>query len=61
MKKYKNMNDIKYIKHPYNKNGSAARNTGIKHSTGIYIAFLDDDDEFLQTKLKTSKEDGVFR
>jgi glycosyltransferase involved in cell wall biosynthesis len=43
---------IKYIKHKENKGGSAARNTGIKLSKGIYIAFLDDDDEWLPTKLE---------
>lgn len=47
-KKYKN---IKYIKHSINKNGSSARNTGIKHSSGEYISFLDDDDYFLKDKL----------
>ena len=35
---------VKYIAHPHNKNGSAARNTGILNSKGDYIAFLDDDD-----------------
>lgn len=40
-KKYKN---IFYIKHEQNKNGAAARNTGISFSNGKYICFLDDDD-----------------
>lgn len=42
---------VKYIKHPENKNGAAARNTGIRYSKGQYIAFLDDDDWFLPEKL----------
>jgi glycosyltransferase involved in cell wall biosynthesis len=41
---------IKYIQHEYNKNGSAARNTGFRHSKGDYIMLLDDDDEFLPRK-----------
>lgn len=35
---------ITYITHKKNKNGSAARNTGMKYATGKYISFLDDDD-----------------
>lgn len=42
---------IKYIKHTESKGGGAARNTGIKNSTGDYIAFLDDDDEWVPEKL----------
>ena len=42
---------IKYIKHDKNRNGAAARNTGISVSTGFFIAFLDDDDEFLPDKI----------
>jgi Glycosyltransferases involved in cell wall biogenesis len=43
---------IKYIRHETNRNGSVARNTGIMMSSGEYIAFLDDDDEWLPEKLK---------
>ena len=42
---------IKYIQHEKNKGGSAARNTGIKNSQADWIAFLDDDDEWLPEKL----------
>ena len=44
---------VKYIKHEKNKNGSAARNTGAKASKGKYVAFLDDDDEFLPNKIES--------
>lgn len=46
-----NKGEIKYIKHQTNKNGSAARNTGFKASSGYYVNFLDDDDEFAPTKI----------
>lgn len=52
LKNYIDDNVIKYIKHDINKNGSAARNTGFAQSKGEYIAYLDDDDEFLPTKLQ---------
>jgi glycosyltransferase involved in cell wall biosynthesis len=52
MNKYANIKNIKYIKHEYNRNGSAARNTGIKNSKGKYITFLDDDDEMLPYKIE---------
>ena len=68
MHKYDNEPRVKYIKHPQNKNGAAARNTGIKASKGEYIALLDDDDLFLPGKLQKQKEyleahpevDGVY-
>ena len=49
---YLSMDNFFYIKHKVNKNGSAARNTGIRYSHGEYIAFLDDDDEFLPLKIE---------
>jgi glycosyltransferase involved in cell wall biosynthesis len=45
---------IKYIRHDTNKNGSAARNTGIRNSTGKYIALLDADDEWFSGHLEHS-------
>lgn len=51
MAKYSENPKVVYIRHDQNKNGAAARNTGIKASKGDYIAFLDDDDIFLKGKL----------
>lgn len=48
---FKEDHRVIYIKHEMNKNGSAARNTGFKASTGDYICFLDDDDIFLRDKI----------
>lgn len=52
MKKYQTNPKIKYVKRDVNGGGALARNTGIEHSIGEYIAFLDDDDEFIETKLE---------
>lgn len=43
---------IKYFTYSENKGANFARNYGIKKSQGDYIAFLDDDDEFLPQKLE---------
>lgn len=37
-------------------NGAVARNVGIKESQGVYVAFLDDDDEWLPTKIEQQVE-----
>lgn len=52
MEGYSKNETIKYIQHEFNKNGSAARNTGYRHSNGNYLMFLDDDDEFLPNKIE---------
>jgi glycosyltransferase involved in cell wall biosynthesis len=52
MLRYKENKNVKYIKHEKNRNGAAARNTGIKYASGEYIAFLDDDDEFSPQKIE---------
>ena len=43
---------IKYLKHSRNRGTSAAKNTGITHSTGSYIAFLDDDDMCVDNRIE---------
>jgi glycosyltransferase involved in cell wall biosynthesis len=45
---------VRYIRHERNKGLPASRNTGLRATTGSYVAFLDDDDEWFPEKL--SKE-----
>lgn len=56
LRDYINRNQIIYVTHETNKNGSAARNTGARLSHGEYIAFLDDDDEFTPEKIELQLE-----
>lgn len=56
MTQYESIQNIIYIQHSQNINGSAARNTGIRIARGEYIAFLDDDDEFTCNKIKFQYE-----
>jgi len=42
---------IRYLRHDRRRGGAAARNTGIVNSSGEYVAFLDDDDEWYPEKL----------
>ncbi|MBW1720508.1 MAG: glycosyltransferase family 2 protein [Deltaproteobacteria bacterium] len=44
---------ISYIRHAENQGVSAARNTGIRHSSAPLVAFLDSDDYWLPEKLQT--------
>lgn len=43
---------LKYVARAKNGGGAMARNTGIEAAVGDYIAFLDDDDEYLPSKVE---------
>lgn len=52
MSVFDNEDRVIYIKHEKNKNGAAARNTGVNFSMGYYICLLDDDDIFYSEKIE---------
>lgn len=52
MSSFRGQRNIKYIQHSENRNGSAARNTGISYAEGKYISFLDDDDILLPSRFE---------
>jgi glycosyltransferase involved in cell wall biosynthesis len=52
VQKYTTNNKIILIEHKYNKGIAKTKNTGIANATGKYIAFLDQDDIWLQQKLE---------
>lgn len=49
---------VAYFRNPENKGVSGSRNFGIERSRGEFIAFLDDDDEWLPEKLE--KQVGIL-
>lgn len=52
LKKYEGDPRVRYIAQEEHINGAVARNVGIKAAKGSYIGFLDDDDEWLPTKIE---------
>lgn len=52
IRSYIKKGDVKYLKHEANKGLPSARNTGIKSSKGEFVAFLDDDDQWLPQKIE---------
>lgn len=44
--------NVRYIPHEKNMGACAARNTGIANARGEFVAFLDDDDEWLPEKIE---------
>ncbi len=50
---------ITYIKHEKNSGLAVARNTALKNSNGVYIAFMDDDDEWIDSE-KLRKQVKIF-
>lgn len=59
LEKYISNDVVRYVEHEKNKGLAAARNSGIKIAKGEYIAFLDDDDEFLPEK--TAQQMNCFQ
>lgn len=51
---YKNRK-VQYIAPLKNSGACAARNLGLRHANGIFIAFLDDDDYWLRTKIENQR------
>lgn len=52
MQKRRNiLNNLVIVEHKKNRNAAAARNTGMMHSNGEWITFLDDDDYFEPNRL----------
>lgn len=52
IEKYKNNHKIVYYENKKNLGGALSRNNGVRESTGYYVTFLDDDDEYEYNKVE---------
>lgn len=52
LREYEGDARVRAVINPHNMGGSEARNEGVKAARGEYLAFLDDDDEFLPGKIE---------
>lgn len=52
IQEYNNDKRVRYIGQEHHVNGAVARNVGIKNAQGKYITFLDDDDEWENSKVE---------
>jgi glycosyltransferase involved in cell wall biosynthesis len=50
------LESVEFIRHDENKGANVARNNGIRAAEGRYIAFLDDDDRWVETKIERQVE-----
>ena len=56
MQQYSGDDRVQYVRHIVNKNGAAARNTGIRSARGTVVSFLDDDDLMLPERISKCVE-----
>lgn len=48
--------NLHYLKHHKNLGVGAARNTGVRNSSGNFVSFLDSDDEYVLTQMMNMKK-----